>query len=80
MPIINPSYSGGRDQEDQSSKPVRENSSGDPISKNTQNIHNQNKRAGGVAQVEHLPSKYEALRSNLSTDKKKENTSLSIQN
>jgi hypothetical protein len=29
----NPSYSGGRDQEDHSSKPVLANSSGDPISK-----------------------------------------------
>jgi hypothetical protein len=29
----NPSYSGGRDQEDCSSKPVQENSSRDPISK-----------------------------------------------
>jgi hypothetical protein len=40
----NPSYSGGRDQEDRSSKPAWANSSQDPISKvpNT-------KRAGGVA-------------------------------
>jgi hypothetical protein len=40
----NPSYSGGRDQEDRSSKPGQPNSSQDPISKilNT-------KRAGGVA-------------------------------
>jgi hypothetical protein len=30
----NPSYSGGRDQEDRSLKPVWENSSRDPISKN----------------------------------------------
>jgi hypothetical protein len=29
----NPSYSGGRDQEDHSSKPAQENSSQDPISK-----------------------------------------------
>jgi hypothetical protein len=29
----NPSYKGGRDQEDQGSKPARENSSRDPISK-----------------------------------------------
>jgi hypothetical protein len=29
----NPSYSGGRDQEDPGLKPVRGNSSGDPISK-----------------------------------------------
>jgi hypothetical protein len=31
----NPSYSGGRDQEDRSSKPVWANSSQDPISKKT---------------------------------------------
>jgi hypothetical protein len=30
----NPSYSGGRDQEDRGSKPARANSSQDPISKN----------------------------------------------
>jgi hypothetical protein len=30
----NPSYSGGRDQKDRSSKPARVNSSQDPISKN----------------------------------------------
>jgi hypothetical protein len=29
----NPSYSGGRDQEDHGSKPARANSSGDPTSK-----------------------------------------------
>jgi hypothetical protein len=29
----NPSYSGGRDQEDRGSKPAQANSSGDPISK-----------------------------------------------
>jgi hypothetical protein len=42
----NPSYSGGRDQEDPSLKPAQANSSGDPISKKT--LHK--KRAGGVAQ------------------------------
>jgi hypothetical protein len=44
----NPSYSGGRDQEDCSSKPAQGNSSWDPISKNllTKNW------AGGVAQSE----------------------------
>jgi hypothetical protein len=31
----NPSYSGGRDQEDHSSKPVQENSLQDPSSKKT---------------------------------------------
>jgi hypothetical protein len=41
----NPSYSGGRDQEDQGSKPARANSSQDPISKT---LHRN--RAGGVAQ------------------------------
>jgi hypothetical protein len=43
-----PSYSGGRDQEDHSSKPVWANNSQDPISKNpiTKNW------AGGVAQGE----------------------------
>jgi hypothetical protein len=41
----NPSYSGGRDQEDRSLKPAQANSSQDPIFKilNT-------KRAGGMAQ------------------------------
>jgi hypothetical protein len=38
----NPSYSGGRDQEDHSSKPAQANSSRDPISKNPSQ-----KRAGG---------------------------------
>jgi hypothetical protein len=32
--VCNPNYSGGRDQEDSSSKPARANSSRDPISKN----------------------------------------------
>jgi hypothetical protein len=41
----NPSYSEGRDQEDQGPKPIQANSSRDPILK----IPNQ-KRAGGVAQ------------------------------
>jgi hypothetical protein len=41
----NPSYSGGRDQEDCGSKPAGANSLGDPISK----IPN-TKRSGGVAQ------------------------------
>jgi hypothetical protein len=41
----NPSYSGGRNEEDPSSKPDWENSSWDPISK----IPN-TRRAGGVAQ------------------------------
>jgi hypothetical protein len=48
MPVAhacNPSYSGGRDQEDRGSKPARANSLRDPISKNPKT-----KRAGGVAQ------------------------------
>jgi hypothetical protein len=44
MPI-NPSYSGGRDQKDQGSKPAQANSSRDPILKKLSQ-----KRAGGVAQ------------------------------
>jgi hypothetical protein len=46
-----PSYSGGRDQKDHSSKPALENSSRDPILKNLSQ-----KRAGGVAQGE-VPQK-----------------------
>jgi hypothetical protein len=42
----NPSYSGGRDQEDHSSKSAQASSSQDPISKK---IHKK-KRVGGVAQ------------------------------
>jgi hypothetical protein len=42
----NPNYSGGREQEDNSSKPAPENSLWDPISKNP----SQN-RAGTEAQV-----------------------------
>jgi hypothetical protein len=42
----NPSYSGGRDQEDHSSKPARANSLQDPISKKPIT-----KRAGVVAQT-----------------------------
>jgi hypothetical protein len=41
----NPSYSGGRDQENRSSKPAQANSLRDPISKNPSP-----KRAGGVVQ------------------------------
>jgi hypothetical protein len=44
----NPSYSGGRDQEDHGSKPAWANSSHDPISKKT--LHKN--RAGRVAQGE----------------------------
>jgi hypothetical protein len=49
--IYNPSYSGGRDQEDQGLKSAQANSSQDPISK----IHN-TKRAGRVAQVVRVPA------------------------
>jgi hypothetical protein len=63
----NPSYLGGRDQEDQSSKPAWANSSGDPISKNP----SQKNRAGRVTQViEHLLSKHKALSSNSTVAKK----------
>jgi hypothetical protein len=70
----NPSYSGGRDQEDNCSKLARANSLQDPISKvlNT-------KRAEGVAQgVERLPTKCEAVSSNPSTTKKKKKYILNI--
>jgi hypothetical protein len=54
----NPSYTGGRDQENCSLRPAQANSLRDPILK-TQ------KRAGGVAQmVECLPSKMKPLGSN----------------
>jgi hypothetical protein len=46
MPV-NPNYSGGRDQEDSSSKPAQANSSKDPVSKIPIT-----KRTGGVAQCE----------------------------
>jgi hypothetical protein len=48
-PTYNPSYSGGRDQEDRVSKPDRANSSSDPILKKTLSQKNW---AGGVAQGE----------------------------
>jgi hypothetical protein len=63
----NPSYSGGRDQEDHSLRPALANSSQDPIS----NILNTRKRAGVTQVIEHLPGKYEALNSNPSTVKRK---------
>jgi hypothetical protein len=56
----NPSYSGGRDQEDRSSKPAQENGSTRPYVENT---HHKN-RTVGVAKVK-------ALSSNPSTTKKK---------
>jgi hypothetical protein len=51
MPVAhtwNPSYSGGRDQEDHSSKPAQAKSSTRPYLK--KNLHKN--RAGGVAQGE----------------------------
>jgi hypothetical protein len=45
----NPSYSGGRCQEDHGSKPARANNSQDPISKNPSHAK---KRAGGVVDSE----------------------------
>jgi hypothetical protein len=45
----NPSYSGGRDQEDHGSKPVRANSSRDSYLKKKKN--SLQKRAGEVVQV-----------------------------
>jgi hypothetical protein len=54
--VCNPSYSGGRDQEDHSLKPVWVNNSRDPISKKPKT-----KRAGGVVK---------ALSSNHDTAKK----------
>jgi hypothetical protein len=47
----NPSYSGGRDQEDHGSKLGRANSSRDPISKKT--FTKKRGRADGVAQGEY---------------------------
>jgi hypothetical protein len=61
----NPSYSGGRDQEDCNSKPAWANSLQAPIL-NISNI----KKDWGV--VEYLPNKDEALSSSPSTTKEKE--------
>jgi hypothetical protein len=58
----NPSYSGGRDQEDPSLKPAQANSSGDPISKNL----SQKKKKGLVEWF-----KVKDLSSSPSTTKKK---------
>jgi hypothetical protein len=63
----NPSYSGGRDQEDLSSRPAQANSSRDPISK----IPNTKKGCWRAQVVECLPSKCEALSSKPHTIKKK---------
>jgi hypothetical protein len=53
----NPTYSGGRDQEDCGSKPAQANRSQDPILKKTP--HKKDDEVAYV--VEHLPSKYESL-------------------
>jgi hypothetical protein len=64
----NPSYLGGRHQEDHGLKSAWANSFWDLILKKTQH----QKRAGGVVKVvECLPSKCEAQNSNPSTKKKK---------
>jgi hypothetical protein len=64
----NPRYSGGRDQDDYSSKPVWTNSLWYPISKNP----TQKNRTGRVAEVvEYLLSKCEALSSNPNNEEKK---------
>jgi hypothetical protein len=64
--VYNPSYLGGRDQEDCSLRPALANSSRDRFLK-----YPTQKRAGRVTQVvEHLPSKCEALSSNLRTAEK----------
>jgi hypothetical protein len=62
----NPSFLGGRDQEDHSSRPAWANSSGDPISKITRP-----KWTGGVVQVVVLLCKHKTLSSNLSPSKQK---------
>jgi hypothetical protein len=51
-PAYNPSYSGGRDQEDHDSKPAWANSSRDPILK-----IRTTKRVGGMAQGEGIEFK-----------------------
>jgi hypothetical protein len=73
----NHSYSGGRDQEDQGSKPAQANNSERSYLKKTHHKKGllewlKVKDAGEMAQVaEHLPSKPEVLRSGSSTTKKK---------
>jgi hypothetical protein len=69
----NPSYSGGRDQEDCSSRPTQANSSRDPISK-IYNIGKKKKPRGDRSMTlvtECLLSKCKTLSSNPSTIKKK---------
>jgi hypothetical protein len=60
----NPSYSGGRGQEDHSSKPAQANSSQNPTSQKKKKKYPTQNRAVKVAQVvKCLPSKREALSS-----------------
>jgi hypothetical protein len=68
MPVILATRE-GRDQEDPSSKPARENSLQDPSSK----IFNAKKKKYTQV-VEQLPSKHEALGSNPGTAKKIDKT------
>jgi hypothetical protein len=71
----NPSYSGGRDQEDCCLKPAQENSSPELILKNPSQ-----KRACGMAQVvDCLPSRHEALGTNPITAKKKKKKRSQVQ-
>jgi hypothetical protein len=64
VPVVahacNPTFSGGRDQEDQGSMPTQENSSWEPILKIPSTKQGR----------EHLPSKWEALSSNHNTEEK----------
>jgi hypothetical protein len=65
--VLRPSYSGGRNQEDQGSKPTWQ-----IVPETLSQKNPSQKRAGGVAQVgECLPSKRKALCSNPSNIKKK---------
>jgi hypothetical protein len=66
----NPSYSGGRDQEDHGLKPAWANSSRDPVSKKYK------KRAGGVAQGIIPEFKPQALSSSPCITKKKKKKNL----
>jgi hypothetical protein len=72
--LCNPSYSGGRDQEAHSSKPVLGKYFARPYLKNTQL-----KKGWQVAQVvERLPHKQEALISNPVPQKKKKKKNLML--
>jgi hypothetical protein len=66
-PICNPSYLGGWNQESHSSRPVRKNSSWDPISKIARAKWTESK----ALRIEHLLCKNKAQSSNLSPTKKK---------